>query len=104
MSRQLQVSKELLIFGDSNIERNIRDTGHFYSQYTDSIPARNVTEFANALQKAQIDKYKTVVFAMFTNIVVGAGSATTQDLSSRLRAVGDCLKPIFQNITLVFAS
>jgi hypothetical protein len=99
MARQLQVSKELLIFGDSNVERNLLQTGHFYSQYADSIPARNLNEFANALQKAQIDRYKTVVFAMFTNLVASAGSTTTQDLTSRLSAVGACLKSVLQSIT-----
>jgi hypothetical protein len=100
MSRQLQ-AKEVLLIGDSNVERNILHTGRLYGQFADSVPARNLDEFASVLGRVQPDKYKTVVFAMFTNIVVSAGSTTAQDVPSRLSAVGACLKTLIQTITCV---
>jgi hypothetical protein len=99
MSRQLQVSKELLIFGDSNVERNIPHAGLFYRQYTETIAARNITEFNNALGRVKPDKYKSVVFAMFTNIVVNAGGTLAQDLTSRLTSVEACLRTVIRTIT-----
>jgi hypothetical protein len=93
------VSKELLIFGDSNVERNIPHAGLFYRQYTETVAARNITEFNSALGKARPDKYKSVVFAMFTNIVVNAGSTVTQDLASRLTSVEACLRTVVRSIT-----
>jgi hypothetical protein len=100
MARQLQVnSKELLIIGDSNVERNILHTGRMYSQYAESIPARNLSEFSTALSKVKPDMHKSVVFAMFTNIVANSGGTIAQDLSTRLSSVEACLKLVLQDIT-----
>ncbi len=99
MSRQLQAAKELLIIGDSNVERNILHTGLFYSQYAETIATRNLSEFTNVLGRVRPDRHKSVVFAMFTNIVVNAGSTVAQDLPSRLSAVEACLRAVVQNIT-----
>ncbi len=95
-----QFTKEILIIGDSNIERNILHTGQVYSQLCDSVPARNLEEFATALKQLLPDKYRMVIFAMLTNIVVHAGGAApTPDLQTRLLCIEACLKPLIRTIT-----
>ncbi len=54
MSRQIQAAKDLLIFGDSNVERNILHTGRLYSQSSESVPSRNLNEFTSALAQTQL--------------------------------------------------
>jgi hypothetical protein len=100
MSRQLQAKKEILIFGDSNVERNILHTGRLYCEYAESVPARNLGEFQAALARLQPDRYKIVVFAMMTNIVVAAGnSSTSMDQHTHLLTVETCLKSLIRDIT-----
>jgi hypothetical protein len=95
-----QFTKDILILGDSNVERNILHIGHLYSQLSDSVPARNLEEFSTALTHLPTDKYRIVIFAMLTNIVVGAGnSSPSTDLPTRLRCIEACLKSLFQLIT-----
>jgi hypothetical protein len=84
MSRQLQANKELLIIGDSNVERNILHTGRLYCQLAESVPAQNLNELGQAVVHIQPNKHKAVVFAMLTNIVISAGnSISTLDSSAR---------------------
>jgi hypothetical protein len=92
------VSKELLIIGDSNVEHNILHAGHLYSHYASSVLARNLSEFATALGALKPNTHRTVVFAMFTNIVANAGRTLSQDLSTRLSAVEACLKQVVNSI------
>ncbi len=100
MARQLQANKELLIIGNSNIERNILHTGRLYCQLAESVPARNLQELSNAVSQIQPNKHKVVVFAMLTNLIVSAGnSISTIDPSPRLIAVESCLKALFKDIT-----
>jgi len=99
MSRQLQANKELLIIGDSNVERNLLHTGRLYCQYAESVPARNLSELGTAVSLIQPSKHRAVVFAMMTNIVINAGSSiSTLDPSARLIAVEACLKSLFRDI------
>ncbi len=100
MARQLQAKKELLIIGDSNIERNILHTGRLYCEMAESVPARNLEELSRAVEQIQPNKHKVVVFAMLTNLVISAGSAIpTLDISPRLVAIEACLKSLFRDIT-----
>jgi hypothetical protein len=100
MARQLQAKKEILIFGDSNVERNILHTGRLYCQYAKSIPARNLSKFSVALSSLQPNKYKLVIFAMLTNIIVATGnSANTMDQEIRVKAVEAGLKALIRDIT-----
>jgi hypothetical protein len=99
MSRQLQANKELLIIGDSNVERNLLHTGRLYCEYAESVPARNLSELGKAVGLIQPSKHKAVVFAMMTNIVIHAGSSiATLDPSTRLIAIEACLKSLFRDI------
>jgi hypothetical protein len=100
MARQLQAKKELLLLGDSNVERNILHTGRLYCQMAESVPARNITELSNAVNQIQPAKHKVVVLAMLTNIIVNSGNTiATLDPSARLIAVEACLKGLFTDIT-----
>jgi hypothetical protein len=100
MSRQLQAKKELLILGDSNVERHILHTGRLYCQLAESVPARNITELSNAVNQIQPNKHKVVVLAMLTNIVVNAGNTlATLDPSARLVPVEACLKSLITDLT-----
>jgi hypothetical protein len=100
MARQLQAKKELLILGDSNVERNILHTGRLYCQLTESIPARNISELSNAVNQIQPTRHKVVVLAMLTNIVINAGnSIATLDPAARVIAVEACLKSLFTDLT-----
>jgi len=100
MARQLQAKKELLILGDSNVERNILHTGRLYCQMAESVPARNITELGNAVNQIQPIKHKVVVLAMLTNIIVNAGNTVaTLDPSARLIAVESCLKSLITDLT-----
>ncbi len=99
MSRQLQANKELLIIGDSNVERNLLHTGRLYCQMAESVPARNLSELGKAVGLIQPAKHKVVVFAMITNIVIAAGNAiSTLDPSARLIAIEACLKSLLRDI------
>ncbi len=100
MARLLQANKELLIIGDSNIERNILHTGRLYCQLAKSVPARNLPELNLAVGQIQPNKHKVVVFAMLTNLIVNAGNAVAAlDVSPRLIAIEACLKTLFRDIT-----
>jgi hypothetical protein len=100
MSRQLQAKKELLIIGDSNVERNILHTGRLYCQLAESVPARNISELSKAVTQIQPSKHKAVVFAMLTKLIVSAGnSLATLDTSARLISVEACLKNLFIDLT-----
>jgi hypothetical protein len=100
MARQLQAAKDLLILGDSNVERNILHTGRLYSQTSESIPDRNITELNQALTQLQPGKYKIVVFAMLTNLVINAGnSSTLNNPATRLAAIEASLKTLFRTLT-----
>jgi hypothetical protein len=99
MARQLQAKKELLLLGDSNVERNILHTGRLYCQLAESVPARNITELSNAVNQIQPNKHKVVVLAMLTNIVINAGNTiATLDPSARLLAVEACLKGLITDL------
>jgi hypothetical protein len=100
MARQLQAAKDLLIFGDSNVERNILHTGRAYSQTCVSVPARNLAEFTQALNQLQPGKYKIVVFTMLTNIVITSGnSVSSNNSATRLTAIEASLKSLISLIT-----
>jgi hypothetical protein len=100
MARQLQAKKELLLLGDSNVERNILHTGRLYCQMAESVPARNITELSNAVNQIQPAKHKVVVLAVLTNIIVNSGNAiATLDPSARLIAMEACLKGLFTDLT-----
>jgi hypothetical protein len=75
MAHQLQAKKELLIIGDSNIERNILHTGRLYCELAESVPARNLEELSRAVDQIQPNRHKVVVFAMLTNLVISTGNA-----------------------------
>jgi hypothetical protein len=93
-------TKDILIIGDSNVERNLLHTGQLYSELCESVPARNLEEFSQALKCLVPDRYKKVIFAMLTNIVVNAGnSSPTQDSQLRLNSIEACLKSLFRTIT-----
>jgi hypothetical protein len=100
MARQLQASKELLLIGDSNVERNLLHTGRLYCLQSESIPARNLSEFHQVLAHLQPNKYKIVVFAMLTNIVISAGnSVSANQPAARLLTIEACLKKLVRAIT-----
>jgi hypothetical protein len=100
MARQLLAAKELLIFGDSNVERNLSGTGRLYCSQVESVPARNLTEFHQALSQLQPNKYRIVVFAMMTNIVISAGnSVSANDTYSRIKTIEACVKKLIRSIT-----
>jgi hypothetical protein len=100
MARQTQAAKDLLIFGDSNVERNILHTGRLYSLSSESVPSRNLNEFRQALAQLQPGKYRIVIFSMFTNIVINTGnSVATNTPAARLSAIEACLKSLFRIIT-----
>jgi hypothetical protein len=100
MSRQLQAGKELLIFGDSNVERNLSGTGRLYCSQTDSVPARNLTEFHQALSQLPPNKYRIVIFAMMTNIVISAGNSVSANNNyDRIKTIETCVKKIIRTIT-----
>jgi hypothetical protein len=100
MARQLQANKELLIIGDSNVERNILHTGRLYCQLAESLPTRNLTELSTAVNHIQPTKHKVVVFAMLTNIIISAGnSVATLDNSAHLIAVEASLKNLFADLS-----
>jgi hypothetical protein len=100
MSRQLNANKELLILGDSNVERNLLHTGRLYCQLAESVPARNISELSTAVVQIQPSKHKVVVLAMLTNIIITAGNAVaTLDPAPRLIAVEACLKSLFKDLT-----
>ena len=96
MSRQV-ISKDVLIVGDSNIRRYLYRSGGAYSQACDCGLARNLTEFGDTLKLIESDKYRIVIFAMMTNIVIDAGSAG-HDHSSRYDAIEECLSPLLENL------
>jgi ribosomal protein L30E len=99
MAHQLQAKKELLIIGDSNIERNILHTGRLYCELAESVPARNLQELSMAVGQIQNGKHKVVVFAMLTNLIINAGNTVTAiDLPPRLVAVEACLKSLLKDI------
>ncbi len=100
MSSQLEANKSVLILGDSNVERYLLHTGRLYCQYGESVPTRNLTEFNTAIHQIPTDKYRMVVLAMMTNIIINTGNeVTATDLSSRLTAIKACLKPLILTIT-----
>jgi hypothetical protein len=96
MSRQV-ISKDVLIVGDSNIRRYLYRSGGAYSQACDCGLARNLTEFGDTLKLIESDKYRIVIFAMMTNIVIDAGSAG-HDQSSRMELIGECISPLLENL------
>ncbi len=99
MAHQLQANKELLIIGDSNIERNILHTGRLYCQPAESVPSRNLHELSRAVGQILPNRHKVVVFAMLTNLVINAGSAVSAlDIPPRLITVEACLKSLFKDI------
>jgi hypothetical protein len=98
MARSL-TAKQFLIVGDSNVERNLLHAGRLYSELADSVPARNLDELATALRALQPNKYKVVIFAMLTNIVITAGNSSPKpDLDSRLLSIEACLKPLIKDL------
>jgi hypothetical protein len=100
MSRQLQTSKELLIIGDSNVERNLIHTGRLYCLQSESLPARNLAEFHQVLSQLQPNKYKIVIFAMLTNIIISAGnSVSVNQTAARLLTIEACVKKLIRSIT-----
>jgi hypothetical protein len=96
MARQLQ-AKDVLIFGDSNVRRNLTRAGRSYSQSAVFRSARSLTEFSEAVKVIETDTYKIVIFAMLTNIVVDAGSSAKDHLA-RIQAITDCLEPLFKDL------
>jgi hypothetical protein len=81
------------------VERNLLHAGCLYSELADSVPARNLDELATALRGLQPNKYKVVIFAMLTNIVITAGNSSPKpDLDSRLLSIEACLKPLVRNL------
>jgi hypothetical protein len=99
MARQSQV-KDLLIFGDSNVERNLLHSGRLYSLQSESVPSRNQNELVAALPQLKPGQHKIVIFAMFTNLIVTAGnSASANNQEARLTAIEACLKRIIKTIT-----
>ncbi len=99
MSRQV-LSKDVLILGDSNIRRYLYLAGGAYSQTCACGVARNLAEFESSLKMIDASKYRLVIFAMMTNIVIDAGSAG-HDLSSRLELIGECISPLIENLRYV---
>lgn len=98
MSRQ-QLTKDILIIGDSNVERNVLHSGRLYSELCDSVPARNSNEFSMAIRSVKADKYSVVILAMLTNIIITAGTLRTTDTTVRLKSIEACLKELFRSIT-----
>jgi hypothetical protein len=101
MARQLHLPRrDTLIIGDSNIRRNLSRAGKLYAQTTDCGLARNLAEFTAVCQQLEPGKYKAVIFAMMTNILVSAGD-TGYDHPTRMTAISECLGPLIRNIRLV---
>jgi hypothetical protein len=96
MSCQTQV-RDVLIIGDSNVRRYLFRAGLHYAQSTDFGVARNQPEFDEAIKLMQPDKYRIVVFAVLTNLVVDAGE-TAPDQSRRLLAIEECLSNFIQSL------
>jgi hypothetical protein len=101
MSRQL-ITKEILIVGDSNVQRHLVHSGKYYFQQSDCKVARNLEEFATAITSISAEKYKMVIFAMLTNIVVTAGNTSPGPLASRLISIEACLKSLIETIRSVY--
>jgi hypothetical protein len=100
MSRQL-VAKEILIVGDSNIQRNLLSAGRLYSDLSENGLARNLVELAEAIKLIHHDKYKLIIFAMMTNIIVDAGNtATSTCLDARLAAIKPYLEALIKDISI----
>jgi hypothetical protein len=100
MSRQAQISKDLLLIGDSNVERNLLHTGRLYCQQSESVLARNISELNEALKNLPQNKYKIIIFAMLTNIVITAGNtAPANTAEARLLVIEACLKDLIRTLT-----
>jgi hypothetical protein len=97
MARQL-MAKEVLIYGDSNVQRHLLHSGKYYFQQSDCEVSRNVHEFTSALQTLPQEKYKLVVFAMLTNIVIDAGQSAPGNLFTRLGNIENCVKALVKTI------
>ena len=97
-ARVQPVPKDILIFGDSNISRYLHRSGHQYSESAEVVTSRNLEEFIASADRLKVEDsdFKTVVFAMMTNIVISAGS-TANCLTSRIRAIEDCLEPLVRS-------
>ncbi len=96
MARQV-LSKDLLIIGDSNIRRYLYRSGGAYSQACDCGVARSLTEFEDTLKMIDSSKYRLVIFAMMTNIVIDAGSVG-HDQASRMESIGECISPLVETL------
>jgi hypothetical protein len=92
MSRQLQ-AKEISIFGDSNVRRNLRA----YSQPCDFGLDRTQKEFKDSLKLLEPDKYRNVIFAMMTNFIVSAGDLAPSP-ATRLPAIETCIRSLVTKI------
>jgi len=98
MSRQL-IAKEILLVGDSNVQRNLLSAGRLYSDLCENGLARNISEFAEAVKLIQRDKYKLVIFAMLTNIMVDAGNTSASpSLDARLATIKPYLEALIKDI------
>jgi hypothetical protein len=96
MARQL-VAKDVLLIGDSNVRRYLFRSGLHYAQSGEIGVARNQSEFNEALKLIQPDKYRIVVFAMLTNLVIDAGESG-HDHSTRLSAIDEYLGGLLQTL------
>jgi len=97
MARQL-IAKEILIIGDSNVQRHLVHSGKYYYQQSDCEVARNLEEFTTGVQSITKDKYKFVIFAMLTNSVINAGNSSQGPLAIWLNAIKACLKSLIKQI------
>jgi hypothetical protein len=96
MARQV-LSKDVLIIGDSNIRRYLYRSGGAYSQACECDVAQNLNEFEDTLKMIDSSKYRLVIFAMMTNIVIDAGSAG-HDQASRMESIGECVSPLVETL------
>jgi hypothetical protein len=99
MARQV-ISRDVLILGDSNIRRYLYRCGGAYSEACDCGMARSLSEFGQNLKMVDNPSYRIVVFAMFTNIVIDAGSVG-HDHQTRLEAIDECISPLIENLRFV---
>jgi len=94
------LAKDILIIGDSNVRRYLFRPGKHYAQCSDFGVARNNTELAEALKLIVTDKYRIVIFAMLTNLVVDAGfaSGVGPDQTTRLNDISESTSNLLQEL------
>ena len=98
MASQLQ-ARELLVLGDSNVNRFYTRIGLSQAQTLDFVQCRNISEVTTALASFK-RSYKIVVMAFLSNLIVDTGETATNDVD-RMSAIDDTLNNIIPQIRFV---